>query len=212
MEDFELLLQRAQDNIEDKSHVTYLKDKKNVQTAESNATISDLIKMIHKLLTITMPDVQFIPDDGRVINLDPQEKIDRPFITYKVISRTPKGEIKPRLRQEIREVSDDKNAERLGEIYGQKFITVLQFNIFASVYDTADEVMEKFEEQMLIYAGYFKQKGISEMLFKQQLTDSYYDTFRQTASVRNIQYTVETEKLIVQFKEKIRNVEILMND
>ena len=78
---------------------------------------------------------------------------------------------------------------------------------FASVYETAELVMEKFEELMIKYAGFFKKNGVGEIIFDNQFTDNAYDSMRQTLSVRNITYYVEIEKLTVIMKESIKSIE-----
>lgn len=184
---------------------------KYILTAEGNASIFDLIKMINKLVKITMKDLktEFVPDEDKIPITTPDIQLDVPYITYKIIERTPKGELKPRVRQQIKEKSHDEQEARVGQVYGQKFSSIIQFDIFSSVYATAEQVMERFEELLFIYAGYFKRKGISEIYFKKQFTDSSYDIYRQHISVRSIQYYVETEKLTVVFRDKIQEIETL---
>lgn len=182
-----------------------------ILTAENNASIFDLIKMIDKIVKIGMKDlqVQFIPDEDKTPIHAPEIKLDSPYITYKILERSPKGEFKPRVRQQIEEKSADKEEARVGQVYGQKFASIIQFDIFSSVYATAEQVMERFEELLFTYAGYFKKNGVSEIYFKKQYTDSSYDMYRQQISVRSIQYYVETEKLIVVFRDKIQEIETL---
>jgi hypothetical protein len=64
---------------------------------------------------------------------------------------------------------------------------------------------------MFSYTGYFKRNGIAELFFENQFTDEHYDIFRQTLSIRNLQYYVETEKLHVIFKEKIKEIETFLS-
>lgn len=184
---------------------------KGIQTADKAASLFDFIKMVNKVVTKTMGHlkVEFIPDENKNLISSPDLPMDHPIITYKVISRKAKTELKPRVRQQIHEQTDDPNDERLGEIYGQKFKCLIQFNIFASVYDLAEQVMEEFEEQIFTYTGFFKKNGVSEILFDEQATDTSYDMYRQTISVRNLRYTVEVEKLIAMFQEKLKEVETL---
>lgn len=181
------------------------------QKADKSANLFDLIKMINKLVTITMPDVLFIPEEGKVLATDAMNKIEKPFITYKILSRIPKKEIKARIREDIEEISDDED-KRAGEVWGQKFECNIQFNIFASVYDKAEEVMEHFEELITSYTGFFKKNGIAEILFKKQYTDESYVNLRETLSVRNLCYYVEIEKLTVIFREKIKEIELLAQE
>ena len=136
---------------------------------------------------------------------DPEIVIDRPHITYRVISRKPKNEYKPIIREEVIEC-DEYGEQRPGVIYGQFFDCIIQFNIFAGENRLANQVMEKFEELMIAHAGFFKQKGVSDFYFREQLTDSEYNNFRETLSVRNIRYYVQIEKLTVIFNRKVNDI------
>lgn len=178
------------------------------QTADRSANLGDLIQMIDRLVTLTMPNVDFIPEEGKVLSMDSMKDFNRPKITYKVLSRKPKKELKPRVRETV-EPNGKNGEDRMGQICGQKFECLIQFNIFTSVYKEAEEVMEKFEELIFSYTGFLKKNGIAELLFKEQITDTYYERLRETLSVRNLIYYVEIEKLTVIFKEKIKEIEFL---
>lgn len=178
------------------------------QKSNKSASMYELIEMIDKIVTLTMPNTKFIPDEGKVTELDSMSNFDCSIITYKIIERIPKKEIKPRVRETIIE-KDKLNESRIGEVYGQKFKCLIQFNVFASVYKEAEEVMEKFEELIITYAGFFKENGVAEIFFEKHLTDDYYAKLRETLSIRNLIYYVEIEKLTVIFKEKIKEIEIL---
>lgn len=211
--DLESMLIRHSENMSTMHYNEYKKMENGVHdsqilTADKSASLFDFIKMIDKLVSITMKDleVKFIPDEGKVVYLSNDQRLDTPIITYKLISRKPKGEIKPRFRENFRE-SKDGSTGRVGEIYGQKFKCHVQFNIFASVYEVAEQVMERFEELMITYAGYFKKNGVAELLFDQQYTDQSFEAMRQTLSIRNISYYVEVEKLTVIMRESIKAIE-----
>lgn len=211
MNDFESMLQIKMDNQErvaKKITVNYNATKKPLQKADKSATLFDFIEMIDRLITLTMPDVKFVPDEGKVYEMDAMKNIDQPIITYKLLERSSKTELKPRVRETV--IADDKiNDSEIGEVWGQKFRCDIQFNIIASVYKDAEEVMERFEELITMYTGFFKKNGVAELLFKKQYTDDYYARLRETLSIRNLVYYVEIEKLTVIFKEKIQEIEIL---
>jgi hypothetical protein len=212
MDDLEILLKRQELIANTPKNELDIITSKNIktkkQTSEKSASLFDLIKMINKLVSLTMPNVVFIPDEGKVIETEAMKKIENPIITYKLISRVPKGELKSRVRDTIEETTKD-GEKRLGEVCGQKYECLIQFNIFASVYDEAEEVMEHFEELMMSYTGFFKKNGIAEIFFKKQFTDDNYINLRETLSVRNLCYYVEIEKLTVIFREKIKEIELL---
>lgn len=211
--DFEDLLNQHAENMEKMEYNEY-GDMKNgvfdsrILKADKTASLFDFIKMIDKIITLTMKDleVEFIPDEGKTLYLSSDFSVDHPIITYKVLSRMPKGEIKPRFREGFsRSLASPE--EEVGEIYGQKFKCHLQFDIFASEYTVAEQVMERFEDMMITYAGYFKRNGVAELLFDQQFTDSHFESMRQTLSIRNISYYVEIEKLTVIMRENIKDIE-----
>lgn len=209
MDDFEMLLKRQA--ISEKRRELQVTEANPVslpQKADKSATMYQFIEMVDKIVTLTMPKVKFIPDEGKVVELDAMKDFNNSIISFKVLERTTKSELKPRVRETIVE-KDELNEERIGEVFGQKFKCLVQFNIFASVYKEAEEVMEKFEELITSYTGFFKKNGVAEILFHKHLTDEHYAKARETLSVRNIIYYVEIEKLTVIFKEKIKEIEIL---
>ena len=176
--------------------------------ADKTASLFDFIKMIDKIVTLTMKDleVEFIPDEGKAVDFSSDFPIDHPIIAYHLNSRKPKGEIKPRFRESFTSTLHNSSLET-GEIYGQRFKCHLQFNIFASEYAIAEQVMERFEELMITYAGYFKKNGVVEVVFDQQFTDKNFESMRQTLSIRNLCYYVEIEKLTVIMRENIQQIE-----
>ena len=179
------------------------------QKADKGATLYDFIKMVDKLVELTIPNAKFIPDEGKVMTLDAMTNFDCPVITFQVLKRKPKKEIKPRLREMLNEVTDDTSTQRTAEIWGQKFECQVQFNVFASVYSEAEQVMENFEETIIKHAGFFKRNGVAELFFEEHITDSHFDTLRESLSIRSLIYYVEIEKLTVMFKEKINEIELL---
>lgn len=182
----------------------------NMQRAEKNASLYDFLDMVANIVDYAMEDykVEFISDEQENIIKDPEIPVNHPYISYRVRSRVSHNEYKPIVREEINEC-DELNEQRKGQVYGQTFDCIVQFNIFSTENRLANEVMEKFEELMIAYAGYFKKQGVRELYFKEQITDSEYNNFRETLSVRNIRYYVQIEKLTVIFNRRIDDVELI---
>lgn len=183
--------------------------KPKIQKSDKGCSLFDCISMIAILVELTMPNVRFEPDEGKVMTLDAMQEFNQPVITYSIIQREVKNELKPRIREAIVEKNVDSDEERVGEVWGQKFKCLVQFNVFASVYKDAEQVMEKFEETIIKHTGFLKRNGVAEIIFDKHITDSHFDTMRETLSIRNLQYYVEIEKLTVMFKEKINQIEII---
>lgn len=207
---FEELMQQREFSVNKQDAIVLPSNPKPVkQKAEKGCTLFECISMIATLVELAMPGVRFEPDEGKVMSLDAMQNFDKPVITYSVVQRETKSEIKPRLRELIEEADGNNGEKRVGEVWGQKFKCLIQFNVFASVYKEAEQVMEKFEETIIQHAGFLKRNGVAEIFFNRHLTDSHFDTMRETLSIRNLEYYVEIEKLTVMFKEKINQIEII---
>lgn len=176
----------------------------NMQRAKKGASLYDFLDMLAIIVDYAMVDmnVKFITDEEEIKLKDPELSFDQPHISYRVISRKPNNEYKPIVREEIVE-HDEHNEQRLGTIRGIGFDCIVQFNVFASENKVANKVMESFEELMLSYAGYFMEQGVRQVYFKEQITDTDYNNFRDVLSIRNLRYYVEIEKLMVIFNRRI---------
>ena len=182
----------------------------NMQRAKKQASLYDFLDMLALVVDYTMKDqnVKFLTEDQEHILTDPEIAFDHPYITFKVISRRPTKEYKPIAREDIVEC-DEYNKQRFGTVFGQKFDCIIQFNVFASENRVANKVMETFEELIISYAGYFKEQGVRDLYFKEQITDADYNNFRETLSVRNLRYYVQIEKLMVIFNRRISDIQAL---
>lgn len=180
----------------------------NYLKSDKSATLEDLIEMISMLVNKTMKNLNviFVPDEGARIRLDQKETLNNSYIFYDVISREPILEKKPRYREEIIENTEDN--PRTGMIFGQKFKSLIQFNVLACDYKTANIVMNTLESLLFKYTAFFKQNGISEFLFRNQITDQNLNYYRQSLSVRSLIYSVIVEKLYTQFKTDIQDIQI----
>ena len=181
-----------------------------MKKAKKNANLYDLIEMIDKLMAVNMPNVRFVPSENLNIDLDANESIEHPIITYEVTERVAKNELKPILREVINDVYEGE--ERHGEIYGMTFKCLVQFNIYASTYKMAEEIMTEFEDMIFMFTGYLKNNGVREIIFNRQFIAEEFSNMHESLSTRNIEYYVEIEKLTVIFSEKIRDIEILVNE
>lgn len=94
-------------------------------------------------------------------------------------------------------------------VWGQRQKVIVQFNILACDYVQANRVMNNLEELIFKYTAYLKKNGVAEILFQMQGTDRNLDYYRQSSSVRSLQYMIEIEKLFVQFDSDIEDATIL---
>lgn len=213
VDELEALLRQNQSFQEDNAILEEMPKKIEVPplTSDRNASVEDFIEMVSKVVSKGLYDekVEFLMDEGDRIVKEVNEPVDHPCITYFVIERVPKLEIKPREREHfIKENTFIQSDARQGRIYGQKFTAKIQFNIFASEYKVANRVMNIFEDLIFNYKYYFKKNGVAEILFHKQITDQNFDIYRQNMSVRNLIYEIEVEKLYVIFDSEIAQIDV----
>ena len=183
--------------------------------AEKSADLEDFIEMVGKVVTkaLKKKKVEFKPDEGVRLERDVLEKLDHPVITYKVINATPQGELKPRVREGVHEILEEdsqinRHAARPGRIWGQKFVCDVQFDIIASDYKEVTQVMKDFEDIVFNYTAYFKRNGVAELLFSRRFTDQNLDIYRQSVSVRSLQYYVAIERLYAEFQTETADIAV----
>jgi len=177
--------------------------------ATKNATLEDFISMLAEVCSRAMKpwNAELNPNEGAVLK-DEDKELKHPVILYEVVNRIPKMERKPRQMEDIVEIVDPGGQKRIGRTWGQRFACVIQFNIVASDYSTANAVMSTLEDTIFTYTGYFKSKGVAELIFKRHFTDKTYDRYRQWLSVRSLQYDIEIEKLTTVFDTTIEDISI----
>jgi len=177
--------------------------------ATKNATLEDFISMLAEVCSKAMKpwNAELNPNEGAVLK-DDDKTLDHPVILYEVVNRVPKLELKPRQLEEITEQIDPDQQIRHGRTWSQRFSCVIQFNVVASDYATANAVMTTLEDTIFTYTGYFKSKGVAELVFKRHYTDKTYDRYRQWLSVRSLQYDIEIEKLTTVFDTTIEEISI----
>ncbi len=180
------------------------------QRSAQGADLDDLADMLAKLVSKSMrkSKVEFSPNEGARPLTDASTKIESPRIYFSIIDSAPKNELKPRVREEINELTEDKLNRRMGTIYGKRYVNIVQFDIFAADYTEANAVMKNFEELIFNYSSYLKENGIAEIYLQKRFTDRNLDAYRQHFSVRSLQYYVETEKLFARFGEVVESVSV----
>ena len=177
--------------------------------ATKNATLEDFISMLAEVCSRVMKpwQAELNPNEGAVLK-DNDKMLDHPVILYEVVDRTPKLELKPRQLEEVIEEIEPGKQTRHGRTWSQRFSCVIQFNVVASDYATANAVMSTLEDTIFTYTGYFKSKGVAELVFRRHFTDKTYDRYRQWLSVRSLQYDIEIEKLTTVFDTTIEEISI----
>lgn len=162
-------------------------------TADSTADVEKLTDMIHKLLNAVWgSDWGVFSDDDPTDNDSLQAPM--PHITYNLVSRRVSDE-KALKRKELETLPDHDNPGHNITKYSMYFDCELEFAIYAQSRIEATRTAQRFEEFMEDYKGYFKQQGISEILFLEESRPNVSTEYRQDIPHRIVTYFVRIERI-----------------
>ena len=107
------------------------------------------------------------------------------------------GSLKPVL-MDVQDEKDE-NGNETGDaflMYRQWFDVNVEFDIFARNSKECRELSKKFEELVLVYTGYLKRKGLSEIFFLREISPKSSLNFSENIPMRCILYYVRFESII----------------
>lgn len=134
-----------------------------------------------------------------------------PIITYRVLKRIPHPsfkEIMPRYRDMANHL--ERNGEYV-EVYGQVQQAFVEFKIYSQSDEEADELMSDLEEFLYFYRGYFKRRGVKDILFSSQESDETDTKFHVPIATRTLIYDIHFEKVVPRYINQIRQVAVQAN-
>ena len=171
--------------------------------AEGNLDLDEFFHELELLLNHTWGDDwgTFAEYQGDV---ESAESVSLPRVAYDVVDRVP-AEYSPkkkRLYDQTRDVDNDRELF----VYRQWFICHIHFHCMAPNRRMAREISQGFEQFMDAWTGYFKQMGISEIIFKREFRPDVDTENRQDKAVRTLQYEIRYENITTIPHEYLRRV------
>ena len=134
-----------------------------------------------------------------------------PQIVYELKSMVPgqigknTHEIKPRFREE--QVVDGQKIQYLGQVMD----CVVGFYIYGSSNEESENIANQFMDLIDTYKGYFIQKGLKELIFKNRTKFLDTSNTKETTSTRYIEYFVRLEKITYRNVDSINKVILQAN-
>lgn len=179
-------------------------------TSSTVMSYRDLMRTIQKLLYTSWGNnkVRFTsayPKKATTENVAP------PIITYKVLSKTPGAfgsknttELKPRHRETItiEEAGKKIAVEFLGQVFDYKIL----FELWSEDGESADELVERFQQFMFQYTGFLKKIGVSEIFFESMDSDSGSAEWKTDLIKRSIVYHIRLDEVLGIRSSVIENI------
>lgn len=128
---------------------------------------------------------------------DDVEAITTPFIRYSMnLREVSEGTSpKPHLYDTVNEVVDGKNTGDAFRIYRQSFDCIVEFDFMAGTSKSTRQLMGDFEELILTYTGFLKERGISEIFFLKEVPCEYSLAYAEGIPMKSLYYFVRFERI-----------------
>lgn len=178
-------------------------------TAHGAADLEKFTDMICKLLNIAWGNDWGIFSEENPTGNNPEET-PLPHITYNLISRrsTEKRGLKG---QTFAPIPDPEHEGETITPVRQWFDCIVEFCIYARTNAEATRLAQRFEEFMYTYRGFFKDEGITEIIFEEERAPEVNSLYRQDIPHRTIRYLVRIERIIEIRSYELRQVGLSLN-
>lgn len=179
-------------------------------TASSTADLEKLTDLIHKLLNIAWGENWGVfSEESPTDNAAEQHRL--PHITYSLVSRKKAANMGVKHQTFAAFPDPDHEGET---ITPQRtwFDCKLEFCIYANTNKESRIWAQRFEEFMETYKGYFKQEGVSEILFEEELIPMMNTSYRQDLPRRTIMYFVRIERITEIRSFELSQVDTVINE
>lgn len=119
----------------------------------------------------------------------------------------PPTEIKPRIR-EYRVDNEFPDCHIV--VMGQWFDNLVQFDVWSKLNNTADSLIEWFEDFMYKYTWVWKKNGVNEILYYMRTIDEEVSKWRNDLAVRSVLYYFRTEKIVIIKEHDLKQIDLYL--
>lgn len=123
------------------------------------------------------------------------EEVPLPIISWDVRERIPSEAMKQIKHRNWGTEPDPDNFGEFLTTFRQWFDCTIEFKVWAKTSREAKALLRKLEDVLLTYAGYFKEKGVSEITFLAETRGDVETAGRQDLACRVLAYRVRTEHI-----------------
>jgi len=197
--------------------------------SDGNLTLDQFFALMFNVLEVANPELVFAPAYPQYLLPETREfskTMENPTalfkntITYMITREEPGSlggnnqpfggatrELTPRHREAIK-TSDEKSRS----FHGQLFDTLVQFDIWALTNWEVEQLAIWFKRFMMSYRGFFKEMGISELLFWWRGRDDVSSKLKNSLHVRSLVYFVRTEEISYEDDYNLKEVKIQISE
>lgn len=195
--------------------------------ADGNLSLQQFFDLMFYVLNIEKPGLVFAPAWPQYLLPDTPEykkTMDNPTTLFKdtityMITREEPGSVggdkqpfggRREVTPKIREVQNVIGNEKSSVVYGQWFDTLVQFDTWTLTNWEAENLSLWFKRYMISHRDFFKNRGLSEILFWWRGKDSASLSLRNNLHSRSLVFFVRTEELMSDEDYNVKKFELEM--
>lgn len=165
-----------------------------MQTARGNIDFEAFTDKMKELLSIAWGEGEITFEHDEPQGNDP-EGIVLPIITYDTFERV-RSKTHPSLEPiKFSTVQDPDRPDRQIELYRMWFDVETEFKIYHKTNKDARIVLSEFEDFLWRYKSYFKEIGISDIVFLAETKPTVVERYGQRLPERTLRYLIRTERI-----------------
>lgn len=172
---------------------------------KEGTTVKHFLSQINSIGKKINQDFTFYPETSIYLI----EDISFPCITYRIKERKPYQGHKPRRKDSYPDKNDKDNTMLK---YSQMFAGTIEFAIWGKDYKTVDDKREWFEKFMLRYTDKFREEGMLEVIFQEQLEDKIVEVKDNNFIKQPLHYYFRNERVLELPVENISSIDTAIND
>lgn len=93
------------------------------------------------------------------------------------------------------------------KVYRQQFDCIVEFNVRAHTSKDVSELAERFEDAIVLHAGFLKRMGISEIFFLKEVPARYSNFFIENVPAKTLYFYVRLEKIRIVSVSTLKEIE-----
>lgn len=167
------------------------------QRADGNVDIFGFANSVSEMLTNAWEDGwgKFTINGVKKDNI---ENLPLPLIVFDVVERIPSLKIKG-LKPRITEVGVDPDDDDYSIIVHRKwFDAIVEFLVLDTTNREAVRLADRFELFIDTYTGFFKETGVSELIFYKEIDSRLSKNYIEDVPSRCLQYKLVIERIVVE--------------
>jgi hypothetical protein len=179
-------------------------------TAAKSADLGDLTDMIHRLLPMVRGEKWGVFSEEAPTGNDAEQMV-MPHIAFNLTSRVHTANRAAKWQRFGSEPDPEYPNETIS-FYRSWYTCQVDFTIYARTNKEARQTAEWFEQFMETYSGYFKEQGISEIIFREEKAPGVNSFYRQDLPYRTLCYEVRIERIMTIRSYDLNKLDVVIQE